>query len=152
MTEEEHQFKNKREKKSKVKRTNQLEGEVAEADFPQKPESFDDCGHKSKESIRQEKHLTEIVETKEEEMMGIQDAPDESDKDQEANLKSNGEEVDDIKKSKRKKRLLKEAARAEKRGICYLSRIPPHMDPLKLRQILSQFGDIQRIYLTPESN
>ena len=55
-------------------------------------------------------------------------------------------------KIKRKKQLLKEAANADMRGICYLSRVPPHMDPLKLRQILSQHGEIQRIYLAPEGN
>ncbi|KAJ6821878.1 pre-rRNA-processing protein ESF2 [Iris pallida] len=37
-----------------------------------------------------------------------------------------------------------------KRGVCYLSRVPPRMDPFILRQILSRHGDIQRIYLTPE--
>lgn len=55
-------------------------------------------------------------------------------------------------KSKRKKQLMKEAEKADKRGVCYLSHIPPKMDPLKLRQLLSQYGEIQRIYLTPESN
>nr|XP_043621819.1 pre-rRNA-processing protein esf2 [Erigeron canadensis] len=54
------------------------------------------------------------------------------------------------KKEKRKRRLLEEAAKAAKRGVCYLSRIPPRMDPLKLRQILSQYGELERIYLTPE--
>lgn len=53
-------------------------------------------------------------------------------------------------REKRKKRLLKEAEKAEKKGVCYLSRIPPKMDPLKLRQLLSPYGEIQRIYLTPE--
>ncbi|ESR59893.1 hypothetical protein CICLE_v10017686mg, partial [Citrus x clementina] len=53
-------------------------------------------------------------------------------------------------KSKKKQRLLEEAAKADRCGICYLSRIPPHMDPVKLRQILSQYGEIQRIYLAPE--
>ncbi|XP_073145911.1 pre-rRNA-processing protein ESF2 [Henckelia pumila] len=53
-------------------------------------------------------------------------------------------------KNKRKKSLMKEAEKADKRGVCYLSRVPPHMNPLKLRQILSEYGDIQRIYLTPE--
>ncbi|KAL0344057.1 UNVERIFIED_CONTAM: Pre-rRNA-processing protein ESF2 [Sesamum angustifolium] len=56
----------------------------------------------------------------------------------------------DKRKEKRKKRLLKEAEKADRRGVCYLSRVPPHMDPLKLRQILSQYGEIQRLYLTPE--
>ncbi|XP_051140211.1 pre-rRNA-processing protein ESF2 [Andrographis paniculata] len=53
-------------------------------------------------------------------------------------------------KEKRKRRLQKEAEKADKRGVCYLSRVPPHMNPLKLRQLLSQYGEIQRIYLTPE--
>ncbi|VFQ96855.1 unnamed protein product [Cuscuta campestris] len=54
-------------------------------------------------------------------------------------------------KNKRKLMLMEEAAKAGKRGICYLSRVPPHMDPLKLRQILSHYGEIQRIYLVPEN-
>ncbi|KAK4417829.1 Pre-rRNA-processing protein ESF2 [Sesamum alatum] len=53
-------------------------------------------------------------------------------------------------KEKRKRRLLKEAEKADRRGVCYLSRVPPHMDPLKLRQLLAQYGEIQRLYLTPE--
>ncbi|XP_048128064.1 LOW QUALITY PROTEIN: pre-rRNA-processing protein ESF2 [Rhodamnia argentea] len=54
------------------------------------------------------------------------------------------------KKMRKKKQLSKEAAQAGNRGVCYLSRIPPHMDHVKLRQILSQYGEIQRIYLAPE--
>ncbi|KAK9119899.1 hypothetical protein Scep_017992 [Stephania cephalantha] len=54
-------------------------------------------------------------------------------------------------RNKRKSLLLKEAAVADKRGVCYLSRVPPHMNPFKLQQILSQYGEIQRIYLTPEN-
>ncbi|KAJ7970733.1 pre-rRNA-processing protein ESF2 [Quillaja saponaria] len=60
------------------------------------------------------------------------------------------EEKLDARKIKRKKKLLKEAAKADKRGVCYMSRIPPHMDHVKLRHILSQYGEIQRIYLAPE--
>ncbi|KAK1420143.1 hypothetical protein QVD17_21495 [Tagetes erecta] len=63
-------------------------------------------------------------------------------------------ELDKIKaerRNKKRKRLLEEAAKAKKRGVCYLSRVPPRMDPLKLRHILSQFGDIERIWLTPEN-
>ncbi|GLT33179.1 hypothetical protein SLA2020_077880 [Shorea laevis] len=55
----------------------------------------------------------------------------------------------DGKKNKKKERLLKKAAEADNRGVCYLSRIPPHMDHVKLRQMLSQYGEILRIYLTP---
>ncbi|KAI9072120.1 hypothetical protein K1719_045897 [Acacia pycnantha] len=69
----------------------------------------------------------------------------------ETNSHYSGEKTD-VRKNKMKKRLLKEAENADKRGVCYLSRIPPHMDPLKLRRILSQYGDIQRIYLAPEGD
>ncbi|KAL4183998.1 hypothetical protein AMTRI_Chr11g157820 [Amborella trichopoda] len=55
-----------------------------------------------------------------------------------------------IAKEKRKKRLLKEKEASGKRGVCYLSRVPPHMDHVKLRHILSQYGEILRIYLAPE--
>lgn len=56
----------------------------------------------------------------------------------------------DRKKKKLKEKLLKEASKADNRGVCYLSRIPPHMDHVRLRQILSQFGELGRIYLAPE--
>ncbi|CAN1188010.1 Pre-rRNA-processing protein ESF2 [Linum perenne] len=60
--------------------------------------------------------------------------------------------VDEKKKRKRKERLLEGAAKAGRLGICYLSRIPPHMDHVSLRHILSQYGEIQRIYLVPEDS
>lgn len=53
-------------------------------------------------------------------------------------------------KEKRRKKLQEENAKLKKRGGCYLSRVPPHLKPLKLRQILSQHGEILRIYLAPE--
>ncbi|XP_057491175.1 pre-rRNA-processing protein esf2-like isoform X1 [Actinidia eriantha] len=73
----------------------------------------------------------------------------EANRQEEENPKSNNERRE-IRKRKRKKQLMDETEKADKRGICYLSRIPPHMDPLKLRQILCHYGEIQRIYLTPE--
>lgn len=48
--------------------------------------------------------------------------------------------------------LVKSSATNSKRGVCYLSRIQRHMDHVKLRHILSRYGDIERIYLVPESN
>ena len=35
-------------------------------------------------------------------------------------------------------------------GLIYFSRLPPHMKPHKLRQLLAQYGHILRVYLTPE--
>ncbi|CAA6664126.1 unnamed protein product [Spirodela intermedia] len=45
----------------------------------------------------------------------------------------------------------KENGRKKKKSnrICYLSRIPPNMDPASLRHMLSQYGEIDRIYLVP---
>ncbi|WFD22299.1 RNA-binding ATPase activator esf2 [Malassezia equina] len=38
----------------------------------------------------------------------------------------------------------------QKRGIVYVSRIPPGMTPAKVRHIFSQFGEVGRIYLQPK--
>ena len=38
----------------------------------------------------------------------------------------------------------------EKTGVVYLSRVPPYMKAQKIRQLLSKYGEIGRIYLTPE--
>jgi ESF2/ABP1 family protein len=42
------------------------------------------------------------------------------------------------------------AAEAERHGVCYLSRIPPYMQPQKLRHLLAAYGEVGRIFLTPE--
>ncbi|KAG0479864.1 hypothetical protein HPP92_010722 [Vanilla planifolia] len=52
--------------------------------------------------------------------------------------------------SRKNKRLREALVSTENRGVCYLSRVPPHMDPASLRQILSKYGDVQRIYLVPK--
>ncbi|KAH7441400.1 hypothetical protein KP509_03G036600 [Ceratopteris richardii] len=56
------------------------------------------------------------------------------------------------KKEKQKQKLLRQTAKAKNRGVCYLSRIPPHLKPLKLRHLLSQYGEVLRIYLAPEDH
>lgn len=48
------------------------------------------------------------------------------------------------------KKLQKLQRTYEKRGILYVSRIPPHMKPQKLRQLLEQYGAIGRLYCAPE--
>mmetsp|Transcript_25347 Transcript_25347/g.63582 ORF Transcript_25347/g.63582 Transcript_25347/m.63582 type:complete len:287 (+) Transcript_25347:109-969(+) len=37
-----------------------------------------------------------------------------------------------------------------KRGVVYMSRVPPFMSPLKLRHLLVPYANVLRIYLTPE--
>ncbi|KAL3231380.1 Pre-rRNA-processing protein ESF2 [Nakaseomyces bracarensis] len=39
-----------------------------------------------------------------------------------------------------------------KTGVIYLSRIPPYMKPAKMRQILSKFGEIDRLFLKREND
>lgn len=55
-----------------------------------------------------------------------------------------------VKSERKKRKLLKEAAEANLRGVCYLSRLPPQMDHVKLRHKLSEYAEIDRIYLVPE--
>jgi ESF2/ABP1 family protein len=43
----------------------------------------------------------------------------------------------------KKKRLKKEAEKAQKRGVRYISRVSPGMDHVKLCQLLNQDGEIQ---------
>jgi ESF2/ABP1 family protein len=35
-------------------------------------------------------------------------------------------------------------------GVIYMSRVPSSMRPQKVRELLSQFGEVERIYLAPE--
>ena len=36
------------------------------------------------------------------------------------------------------------------KGLLYLARVPPHMQPSNLRALLSRFGELGRLYLAPE--
>lgn len=48
------------------------------------------------------------------------------------------------------KALIKKKTR--KRGIIYLSTIPPYMNVAKIREIFSEFGEVGRIYLQPSAS
>ena len=41
-------------------------------------------------------------------------------------------------------------AKLKKRGVIYLSRIPPRMGPTKIKQLLSEYGTVTRVYLVEE--
>lgn len=62
----------------------------------------------------------------------------------------------DSKKSKKMNKLRKEAVEymenIAKRGVIYLSRIPPFMKPNKARTIFEQYGEVTRLYLAEEGN
>ncbi|CDK26729.1 unnamed protein product [Kuraishia capsulata CBS 1993] len=48
------------------------------------------------------------------------------------------------------KQLEKQAAKIKKTGVVYISRVPPYMKPTKMRQVLSRFGEVGRLFLKPE--
>lgn len=51
-----------------------------------------------------------------------------------------------------KKRLEKHLEKAENKGVCYISRVPPFLKPDALRTMLSGMGtEVLRIYLAPET-
>jgi ESF2/ABP1 family protein len=49
-----------------------------------------------------------------------------------------------------KKNLVATTTAIKRSGVVYLSRIPPFMKPTKLRSLLEPFGEINRIFLSPE--
>jgi len=69
-----------------------------------------------------------------------------------------GEDDSDDRKKKKKKKVFKLSledtedfnAKLRKRGVVYISRIPPRMGPLKLKQLLSEYGVVTRLYLAEE--
>ncbi|KAL7436204.1 hypothetical protein ACHAXM_005071 [Skeletonema potamos] len=69
------------------------------------------------------------------------------------------DDIDDNKpkeKKKKKVRKLKVSAtedfnaKLQKRGIVYISRVPPRMTPSKVKTLLSDFGTVTRVYLVEE--
>ena len=48
------------------------------------------------------------------------------------------------------KRLEKFKKKVDQTGVVYLSRVPPYMKPDKLRMLLKRYGEVNRVYLTPE--
>ncbi|KAL2631978.1 hypothetical protein R1flu_016664 [Riccia fluitans] len=95
----------------------------------------------------------EEEETSDEEMTGGsgQDdglTPEETDSEKPNSESEDGQEA----KKKASNKKTKTKKKKGKTGVVYLSRIPPHMKPLKLRHLLSQYGEVSRVYLAPEDN
>ncbi|MQL78904.1 hypothetical protein Taro_011338 [Colocasia esculenta] len=95
------------------------------------------------------KNATKLDGSSEEELETLDIAGEyEHDESKRAEDESNGKDVKNKGKKKGMKRT-KSSYDGSKRGVCYLSRIPPGMDPASLRHMLSQYGEIERIYLAP---
>ncbi|KAK8226742.1 hypothetical protein HDK77DRAFT_456995 [Phyllosticta capitalensis] len=56
----------------------------------------------------------------------------------------------EAKKNLTKKQAEKAAKATKKSGVIYLSRVPPFMKPMTVKSLLSQYGTIGRVFLTPE--
>jgi ESF2/ABP1 family protein len=59
-------------------------------------------------------------------------------------------ELPGISKPLTEKNLVATQAAIKRSGVVYLSRIPPFMKPSKLRSLLEPYGELNRIFLTPE--
>ena len=80
------------------------------------------------------------------------DEADEEDEDDEGDAKMAGA-VGGAKKVQgpiNMKKLSSFQDKLEKTGVVYMSRVPPYMKAQKIRHLLSAYGEIGRIYLTPE--
>jgi len=56
------------------------------------------------------------------------------------------------KKSKMRKDAEKYAAALKKRGVIYLSKVPPFMNPNKMRNLFEPYGEVTRLYLAEEDS
>eukprot|EP00347_Sterkiella_histriomuscorum_P000007 403377542 len=76
----------------------------------------------------------------------IESQPDNEEQDEEQDLQS---QVDDAKELEAEHLL--NLQKANNRGVCYLPRIPPFMNPMNLRKLMSNRFQIERIYLGAEA-
>jgi ESF2/ABP1 family protein len=84
----------------------------------------------------------------------IDDDDDDEDDDGSDHLKEQEEGVVTRKTKKIHKLSLTEAEdfneKLKKRGVIYIARIPPRMTPTKIKSLLSEFGEVTRVYLVEE--
>lgn len=77
-----------------------------------------------------------------------------SDGEEDAQLSTS--EDDEMNEMEKKKRFIKQVDKfqhdLENTGVVYMSRVPPFMKPVKVKHLLSQFGEIGRIYLSAEGS
>lgn len=84
-----------------------------------------------------------------------EDQTSEQNSDQEDDVDDDGMDADGFAGPKVVKPLTPEALAAfkaaqERAGVIYISRIPPGMQPTKVRHLMSQYGEVGRVYLQKE--
>lgn len=66
---------------------------------------------------------------------------------EEEKSENNETEVDDDEQNKGKPSEEKSSSKPPKKGIIYLSTIPPYMNVTQIREYFDKFGNVDRIYL-----
>ncbi|KAG5354978.1 Pre-rRNA-processing protein [Yarrowia sp. B02] len=91
------------------------------------------------------------------ELAGKEEEDDDDDEEEEDGVEEDASEEKEPKKTPKtkvkpmtKEEIEKHNKKIAKTGVVYFSRIPPLMDPGKLRLLLQRFGVVDRIYLVPE--
>ncbi len=63
---------------------------------------------------------------------------------------SQPKELPGVSKPLSKKNLVRTEAALKRSGVVYISRLPPYITPAKIRSLLSPYGQLNRIFLSPE--
>ncbi|XP_077869216.1 activator of basal transcription 1-like isoform X2 [Saccoglossus kowalevskii] len=104
------------------------------------------------DEVEEEEEEEEEEEKKEEYITDDDGSGDDGGESAEEKEEDDDRDGDDLKKERLKRtKDVKKAKDNRIAGIVYLSRIPPYMKPKRLKLMLSQFGEIGRVYLQPES-
>jgi ESF2/ABP1 family protein len=160
------------EPKPSAKKRRRLEGAAAEVDerFQMRPEDEDrettvDPPETSASKKKKKKKKAEpkgssdangspAPSSKRKKKRETEDLSEEANEETFSDLDADDDDDDDarLRRQKAKREVLAERAKRKqaKRGVVYLGAIPPRMKPQKLRQLLSPFGKLDRVYLTPE--
>ncbi|CAB9508569.1 Activator of basal transcription 1 [Seminavis robusta] len=123
-------------------------------------ESDSDADEAVKESQSQDlAHESSDHEDSNEEHVESNDNGEEEEEEQGDSDNEKDKSKDDKKKRKKSKQVFGEDWLAEtenfnvklkKRGVIYVARVPPRMTPTKLKSLLSEFGEVTRVYLVEE--
>lgn len=132
------------EKVSKKKMKKETKSEKVREDLPEDSEIIIED-----EDFPKNDDLSENADEDEDEADQFEDEGNDTD--------GNEEEIyeEDEDEEEEKKRLYEEALAyreaKERRGVVYMSRVPPFMKPNKARSILEEYGEVTRLYLAEEN-
>jgi len=116
------------------------------------------CGLVEESHTTQAGHEEEEDDDEEEELGGGEDPAEIDDDDDDDDHEDEKEEEEEESGKKKKKKVHKLSlektedfnAKLQKRGVLYIARIPPRMNPTKIKSLLSDFGTVTRVYLVEE--